>query len=441
MFVNAGSDLIYPAEVSFPPTKEEKKHAILGPSKADQWMTCLGSTALGADLPNVTSAYADDGTDHHEVAAYCLEEGVDAASLVGRPMLSGAPLTEENAEFVQKYLDFARSHRDEGGIALVEEEVPISHLTGEPDAKGTSDYVVLRTDRELVVDDLKFGRGVEVAPENNRQAMMYALGVIEKHQVHEDYDTVRIGISQPRNGGNKEWVVSMKDLLAFGEEVKATAKKIIYIGEDGQLKFVPNLPLTPSEKACRFCKAKAICPALMNQVVGAMIEGFDALDPAPIKKDELIQITQGLEGLPVPDRLGKMMAIADLAELWIKSVRGMTESELLAGRPVTGFKLVQGKKGNRQWIDSEAVEEQMKKFRLKKDEMYNYSIISPTAAQKLLEKTSPKRWEILKGLYSQAEGGIHVAPLDDKRETYVPEKAEDGFGEVVDTVDDGSDLI
>jgi len=415
---------------------EKSKHAVLGPSKADTWMTCLGSTEAQAGLPNVTSAYAEEGTDHHEVAAVCLEENLHAEDLVGRPMLSGAILTEENAAFVQNYVDFVRSHRDEDGILLAEEEVPLTHLTGEPDAIGTSDAVVLRTDRELFVGDLKFGRGVVVSPEQNRQAMMYALGVIEKHQVQDDYDTVRIAISQPRNGGNSDWVVPMVELLAFGEVVKTTAKRVSYIDPTtGVWTLTKGLPRTPSEKACRFCKAKSTCPALTDLVVNYMTSGFGMLDPAPFTATGFITKVDGVSELPTPDRLGRFMEIADLAELWIKGVRGATEVELLAGRPVTGFKLVQGKKGNRQWTDKTAVEAQMKVFRLKKDEMYNYAIISPTDAEKLLAKKSPGRWETLKALYAQAEGSIHVAPVSDKRAEYMLEKAEEGFEAVIDAHD------
>lgn len=422
----------------------ETKHATLGPSKADTWMTCLGSTEAQDGIPNITSGYAEEGTDHHEVAAVCLEENLQAESLVGRPMLSGALLTEENAAFVQNYVDFVRSHKDLDGILLVEESVPLTQLTGEPDATGTSDAVILRADRELFVGDLKFGRGVQVSPVQNRQAMMYALGVIEKHQVQEEYDTVRIAISQPRNGGNSDWVVPMAELLAFGETVKATAKRVSYCDPvTGAWTLTTGLPRTPSDKACQFCRAKANCPTLIETIASHMVSGFELLDPAPVSKTEFVVMTDETQALTTPDRLGRFMVISGLAELWIKAVRGATEVELLAGRPVTGFKLVQGKKGNRKWTDESCVEATLKKFRLKRDEMYNFNLISPADAEKLLAKTSPKRWEEVKALYAQADGAIHVATLDDKRPAYVPDKAEDGFEALGNeaAADTGEDLV
>lgn len=57
----------------------------------------------------------------------------------------------------------------------------------------------------------------------------------------------------------------------------------------------------------------------------------------------------------------------------------------------------------------------LKSFRLKADEMYTKKVISPTVAEKML-KDQPKRWNKAKTLVTQSEGGIHVAPMSDKRE-------------------------
>lgn len=418
--------------------EDQKKHAILSPSSADRWMTCLGSTALSQGYPDTQSEAALEGTEHHEVAAVCLDDGLDPMTLVGRPLpITERPLTKDNAEAVKKYVDFARAHVDEDGIFLAEEVIPLTHLTGEPEAEGTSDFVVLRTDRELVVGDLKFGRGIEVSPERNRQMMIYALGVIEKHQVQEDYDTVRLFISQPRSAGNSDWVISMADLLAFGEEVKAVSKQISRVTAEGVWELIPDLPLTPSEKACQFCKAKGKCPALAGAVAGAMTDGFEALDAKA--QEAAVPLLQTPPTESQADRLGRFGNLADLAEIWIKGVRRLIEAELLAGGKVTDHKLVQGKKGNRQWTSADEAEALLKGFRLKRDEMYEFSLISPTAAAKLLED-KPKRWEKVLPLITQKPGGISVAKASDKRAEWIPAPASDGF-EAVTTDNDISDLM
>jgi hypothetical protein len=422
---------------------EERAHALLPPSGADRWMTCLGSTLLVKDEPETTNEYSEEGTDYHELAAICLEEEHDAAQYIGHELPSGNRVVdEENAKFLQEgYLDPVRAYAALGTL-LVEERCPIDHLTGEPGAKGTSDAVIINTkQRELVIGDLKFGRGVEVSPERNRQTMIYALGVIRKHELEEVVDSIRLVILQPRAGDGKpkEWVCSMAELLAFGEELKKTAKKILSVGPKGELCFTPDLPLTPSEKACRFCKAKADCPALKAFVDTSMAEGFE-----PVEEDSMDAVMYN-ESTTRAERLGRAMDRIDLIEIYMKGVQSAVEIELLAGKPVIGadgpYKLVQGKKGNRKWDDEKEVETLFKEsFRLKSDDMYNKKLISPTDAEKLLAKESPGRWEKVKKLYSQADGGKHVANAKDPRPAIEQEKPEAGF-ELVEDPTDASEFI
>ena len=54
-------------------------------------------------------------------------------------------------------------------------------------------------------------------------------------------------------------------------------------------------------------------------------------------------------------------------------------------------------------------------MRLKIEEMYDFKVISPTTAEKLLAKDSPRRWTKLQPLIGQAEGKPTVAPEADPR--------------------------
>jgi hypothetical protein len=403
-------------------------------------MTCLGSTLLTKDEPESTSEYADEGTDFHELAAVVLEdEDLDASALayVGHEMPSGRVVTEENAQYIQQgYVDYVRAYAA-GGTLLIEEACPIDHLTGESGAKGTADAVVIRPDSELIVIDLKFGRGVEVSVERNRQAMTYALGVIKKHDLDEVVTTVRIVICQPRigDGKPKEWVVGIEELLAFGEEIKQTAKKIVSFDAKGTATWAQALPLSPSEKACRFCKAKATCPALKGFVDGRMAEGFENLEARTM-------MPHGLS-LSRSEVLGRAMDGISMIELYIKGIQSQAEIDLLAGKPVLGidgpYKLVAGKKGNRKWDSEDEVEELFKKqFRLKEDDMYTKSLISPTLAEKFFKKLdSPGRWTKAQKHITQSDGGKHVAPATDPRPAIEQEKPEAGFT----TVSDAEEFI
>lgn len=406
------------------------KHALLSPSKADQWMTCPGSINLSDGLPNPTSEAAEEGTNYHTLAQLCLEQGKDAVEFVGMPFEDETVVTQENADDLQNYIDLVREVAAQGGLLVVEDRVPIAQLTGELDAEGTCDALIIRED-ELVVIDLKFGRGVPVSAIGNRQTRFYALGALQKHELWDLVKTVRIIICQPRiANGTSEETISIEELKLFRDEVAVVSRPIV-----AALKTKVQLPLAPSDKACRFCIAKGICPELKKVVETAMAEGFEDLTQPPPPTATLVEYDERAK------EIGKRLLIADLAELFIKGARSLAESELLAGRAVDGFKLVRGRRGSRKWTDETEVEKLMKSWRMKKDDMYDMSLISPTTAEKRLKKSNPGRWAKLNGeaeegkvavsYISQPEGGLTIAPDNDPRPAAIIEKQMDGMEEDV----------
>lgn len=401
------------------------KHALLSPSGADRWMTCPGSVLLTKDLPEQTSEYAQEGTNYHLLAQLCLEQEKDAFEFVGMPFEDETVVDEGNAEYVQLYIDHIREETAKGGTVVIEDKLPLAQITGEKDAEGTSDCTIIRDD-VVVVRDLKFGRGVAVKAENNRQLKMYALGAIEKHQLWDIVKEVDLGICQPRLTSEiSQTIIPIDELKMFKQEVQIIARPILKALQTGE-----RLPLNPSEKACKFCKAAkaGICDALTMTVRNAAEEGFENLD-----EPKIVQTPKGPVTVSEADRLGEMMKLADLAEIYVKGVRSAVESALFASRPVTGYKLVQGRKGSRQWADEKATEEVLKKKRVKHEDMYTYKLITPTKAEKKWAKEKPTWWKELseEGRISQSSGSISVAPTEDPRPAYTVEPQESGFEESV----------
>ena len=330
----------------------------------------------------------------------------EAKLYIGRQANNGIDFTADMLRDVLKYTTQIQQLVDTtGGTLLVEQKLPIAEWTGEyradgSPAKGTSDAVILAGD-ELIIADLKFGMGVEVSAEDNPQLMLYALAALREFDpAGVRFARVRLVISQPRISNYSEWTLSVADLLAFGERVKIAA----------QACDQPDAPLNPSEKGCKFCRAKAVCPSLRVEVAqtvsgAADIEDFDDL-------------TQPVAIGPMPDQtLATCMRKIDLIEGWCKSIRAEAESRLLAGKPVPGYKLVQGKQGNRKWANPSDTEAALKAFRLKTDEIYDLSLISPTTAEKLVadKKLGPRQWKKLLPLITRTEGKPTVAPESDKR--------------------------
>lgn len=406
------------------------KHAILSPSAASRWLHCPGSVALTKDIDDDRSSeHAAEGTAAHELGEWCLTDGNDAAAYIGRIIEADGfkfEVDADMAEHVQKYVDFVRAL---GGDLMVEQRLPITPITGEPDAFGTSDSVVF-IDGELCIVDLKYGRGVKVDADRNEQLAIYALAAVEEFGYLYDIKRVRMVIVQPRLNHISEWVLPMEgnpSLSFFRESIKPRCERAIVMINGGE----PDADdFKPGEKQCRWCKVKATCPALRDEVVSTT---FDA-DGVVASPDEFAQLSDADTFTPHiadDDWLSASMKKVDLIEDWCKAVRAEVERRLLAGQAVAGFKLVEGRRGARKWTDESQAEELLKSFRLKTEEMYDLKLISPTTADKLAKAKTigPRQWPKLQGLIAQGEGKPSVAPESDKRQALVLTAVADEFGD------------
>jgi hypothetical protein len=362
-------------------------------------------------LPDKSSKYADHGTACHELAAKFLGPNF-LYSRNHYKAENGVELDYDDISYVVAYADQVKDYTGAGTL-LVEQQVDYSEAIGVPDSFGTSDAIIISEDgEELIILDLKMGKGISVDADENPQLMLYAVGALNEYGLVYDIKRVRLVISQPRLNHLSEWSCTVEDLMEFADKAKRSAQIAYGIYKDG-LKKTDDMYFSPSEKACRFCKAKSICPALNNFVQQEIESGFENI------ADELPVST-------VIDTLAQKMKAIPLIEAWCKSIRGAVEAELLQGKSVDGFKLVRGKAGNRKWTDEKAAEETLKSFRLKQEEMYTFDLISPTAAEKLL-KDNPRRWVKVEELITRGDGKISVASVDDKRPALDVTDVEAGF--------------
>lgn len=367
------------------------KHAKLSPSSASRWLSCPGSVALCDGLPDTSSSFADIGTAAHTLAEMCFAQGKDAKDFIGQQLgEAGVVADEDMASAVQVYLDYVRRLPDTFSV-LHEQRLPLTPITGEPEAEGTADTVAFDRDTLLVID-YKNGRGVEVEADENEQMMMYAAAARAEYSVLGAFTKFHVVIVQPNCDNISEYEFDNAQLDEFVARVKIAAA--VCLAE----RVVQPEDLNPSEKACRWCKAKATCPALTKKVQDAVSEGFDVFDTVA-----------GVD-------LAQSMALTDLVEDWSRAVRAEVERRLLSGTPVEGWKIVRGRMGARQWSDETAATEKLKNQMRYADEIiFTKKLTSPTQLEKKLAKDHPKHWAELQELIVRKEGGPSVAPASDER--------------------------
>jgi hypothetical protein len=376
----------------------------LMPSAADRWTSCQASPRFcleNADLipADLSSKFSQEGTTAHEVAAAYLQDRQPD------PANCPTPIDGDMRMHGWDYAEYVQGLRLPFSKLIVEQKQGLWYYPGR---NAVVDAAVINSD-SLHVIDYKYGAGVVVSPVENLQATIYAYQIALPLDLPLDFP-VFVHIFQPRgrDAGDSAahvWETTIGDIATRAGRIAGKAFNILL---NNETKGNP-LDFAPSEKACRWCPAKAFCPARQ----GDMLNGIEAL----------VVIDETPKTLPLPDalsieQLAAVLKHKDNIAKWLNDVEEYATNRLRDGNAVPGFKLVMSRGGNRYWSDpKKAAELLMKTTVLKREEVIEEKTITPAAAEKLVGKK--KFAAELTALITRNPGSPELAPEDDKRESCV----------------------
>jgi hypothetical protein len=350
---------------------------VIGGSTASRVIGCPGSVALVAKMPpKPSSEYADKGTLLHDVMSDLLSsEDAMPEDFLGREY-NGIKLTQDMID--EKVIPALEALNEIDPNTELELEVESRVSFGDliPGAFGSAD-VIGRLGQRTIVLDWKFGDGVPVSAENNKQLLFYAgaARLTAKTQwAFEGTDELELIIVQPPHV--RRWVTDFKTLDLFVQDMVRAVKRAQQ----------SDAPLTVGDH-CRWCAAKPICPKMTGAADRALKLKIDHLDSAQI---------------------GVLLAQADTVEDWIKDLRELAYTMLENDKPVPGWKLV-AKRGTRQWVDEKKAAGALANLGVKP---YEQKLITPAAAEKLLKKSKTK---LPADLVVSVSSGSTLAPESDPR--------------------------
>lgn len=335
------------------------KHADLGASKAHRFTKCTASVKLEKDMPDVKNKYALDGIRLHEIATEVIIN--DSANLLNELSVEDKYIINCYKSFFDEILNSISKFDGEICDVYCERLVDysiINNCGSSLTTFGTADCIITsKTSKTIHVIDLKTGSGVVKAYEN-QQLLLYAIGAYVEFSNFIEIENIKLHIVQPKINNFDTWGLSASEMMS--KWLPFFQRTVKEINEGGVFR--------PALDTCKYCKAKAKCPALFN-IMKKKIE----MDEDLFLKDE---------------DLKEVLDNAELVELFIKSVKELVYEMLINNKEFKGYKLVKGKtvrKLNEDKIKSNAFILQ-RDFNLEVEDCYEKKLKTLSSFEKMVGK-------------------------------------------------------
>lgn len=390
------------------------QHAILSPSSASRWLECPKSARIEQTFPESTSDAADEGTLAHAIAELQLKLQLRRISFekyekerqelltIDAGKFHSASMDEYVSQYVTYVLEQYAEARVETADAQIHVERRLDLTDYVQDCWGTGDVGIVG-DRKLRGIDLKYGKGVEVSAEENKQMMIYALGWLKEFDGEYDIHEVCMTIFQPRLENISTWSISVPELKQWAETELKPKAELAFAGA-GKFKAGSH---------CQFCKVRNFCKTKADYEWS--ISSYNKQQGTFLNPDEIADI----------------LFHADDFVKWANGIKEYALHEATTnGIEWPGHKLVEGR-SNRQFSDEAKVVELLKESGWPDDSIYNKKLIGLGDMEKLVG--GKKAFDsLLKPFIIKPPGKPTLAPTEDKRPMYgTRSTAAEDFAEMV----------
>ena len=366
----------------------ESHSTVVGGSTAARVLGCPGSVRLTAKAPpeGEPSEYAQEGTALHEIMATMITAGSRDTEAYRGDVLHGTTIGDYQIDLLDKALAAVRFM--EGALTqqtLTETRVALTPI---PDAYGTADLIMVEPNK-LIVADFKFGSGVMVEAENNKQLMFYAAALYftrpelfytDTHFTLENNKPkkIHLAIIQPTDRDDhiiKDCAITIDDIVAFTRQlIRALSRDELALGDH-----------------CRWCPAITICPKMREAAERSLALTPDDMEPTELR-----------DALDLAHRLDSFST----------QLRSYAHQFASRGHTIPDYKLVP-KRAVRKYKDEDVAAEQLVTLGLPTETLWKRTLVSPAQAEKALKQKLPD------GLIRARSSGTVLVPESDSRKPVV----------------------
>lgn len=379
---------------------DEREHSELSLSDSDRWVNCPGAIFLSRKVGKQEAGpEAKRGTHVHELCAVKLEdflqyklEGTDPNI---RATLMEPAYKEEEIVNADSYVEIIWKEILNQSITNkawgIEERFTFDeHL----DIFGTVDFWVIYYDQKgkRAVALVDYKNGFKYVDEKCGQVRSYACAIRrEIRESGKDVDYVRTAIFQPRCVS----AAPFRSATFTGKQLDVWEKRMY---KSANQIYVKQKPKFKCGSWCRWCSARAICPAYTKSLEDK--SSLALVTPREIKLPEPATLSDEV--------VSKLITSASMIEDFLGECKSYGLQRHAAHKPLPGLKVVLGST-KRKWIsDEEKIIETLKELQVK-DIFQEPKLTTITAVEKQIGKNK------LDGLTDMTTPKPVLVPLSDAR--------------------------